>query len=228
MFEPDHRSPADGLPAWDTPDPSRQPVATIGAGLQVQLVERRNDGWAKVLCDNGWAAWVDAGRLQPIAAGPPGVLYATMPPAPPPEVLHAPVRIRGVRISAPLLGGALIVAGAFLPWVSQLTVAENAFGIPIEVLFDPKSQPTGGLKLGFVLVPLGAVVLATGLARLPLMAARIAGGVAALIATMFLGQLQRAMGQAQVATVFGVLGLGVYVTMLAGVVAAMSKRAPST
>src|SRR5688500_7891289 len=103
-FVADHRSPAGGLSAWDEPDPARQPVATIAAGLQVQVLEQRPDGWAKVLCDNGWAAWVDGRRLEALAApgapptpaGPPG---ATMPFAAQvsPAALRAPVQIAGVR-----------------------------------------------------------------------------------------------------------------------------------
>ena len=231
-FVADHRSPAGGLPAWDAPDPARQPVATIAAGLQVQLLERRADGWAQVLCDNGWSAWVDGRRLEALAAasaptapaGPPG---AAMPFAASvsPAALRAPVQIAGVRLTTQLIGGALIVIATFLPWVSVAggLASENGFGVPLKVLFDPETQSAGGLKIGFVSIVLGALTLAAGLQRLPIIVGRIAGGLAMVIATLFLAQLQRAMGQAQAATVFGVLGMGVYLTMLGGVMSAMSK-----
>jgi hypothetical protein len=228
-FVADHRSPPGGLAAWDAPDPALQPVATIAAGLQVQLLEQRPDGWAHVLCDNGWAGWVDGRRLETLGAraAPAPAPMAAAPSAVPIDAaaLSAPLRIAGVRLTTQLIGGVLIVIATFLPWVSAAggLATENGFGVPLEVLFDPETQSAGGLKVGFVTIVLGAVTLAAGLKRLPLLAGRIAGGVAMLVATLFLAQLQRAMGQAQVATVFGVLGMGVYLTMLGGVMSAMSK-----
>ena len=41
---------------------------TADAGLRVDIVESRADGWAKVRFDNGWEGWVDGRRLLP--AGP--------------------------------------------------------------------------------------------------------------------------------------------------------------
>jgi len=245
-FVADHRLPAGGLPAWDAPDPARQPVATIAAGLQVQLLEQRPDGWAQVLCDNGWAGWVDGRRLEtlvtpavPMAPAAPTVPTAPraaaaspVTAAPSPAALRAPVQIAGVRVTTQLVGGALIVIATLLPWVSAAggLATENGFGVPLNVLFDPETQSAGGLKIGFVTIVLGALTVAAGLQRLPLLAGRIAvlvgriaGGLAMVIATLFLAQLQRAMGQAQAATVFGVLGMGVYLTMLGGVMSAMSK-----
>ena len=42
-------------------------MAAIPAGMDVQLTEQQGD-WARVLCSNGWSAWVDARQL--IALGP--------------------------------------------------------------------------------------------------------------------------------------------------------------
>ncbi|MGW6256867.1 hypothetical protein [Streptomyces sp. NPDC055085] len=74
-FRPTHVVPQDGLPAWETPDPSR-PTVALDALLPVQLVDRLGD-WGRVVCANGWSAWVD-GRLligvpqvPPDASGPP-------------------------------------------------------------------------------------------------------------------------------------------------------------
>jgi hypothetical protein len=236
-FRPDHRSPYGGVPAWDAPDPARQPVATIAAGLSLQLLEQRPDGWARVLCDNGWAGWVDGRRLERTAAGagdgavaPVPTIGGTAAPALSPAALSAPVRIGGVRLTTQLIGGALIVVGSFLPWVSAAggLATENGFGVPLKVLFDPKTQSPSGAKIGFLTIVLGALTIAAGLKRLPLVVGRVAGGVALVVATAFLAQLQRAMGQAQVATVFGVLGMGVYLTALGGLMAAMSKGSQPT
>ncbi len=62
-FAPTHVVPAAGLPAWAAPDGAQAPVATLDTGLEVQLLEQRDDGWAHVVCSNGWSAWVDGRRL---------------------------------------------------------------------------------------------------------------------------------------------------------------------
>jgi hypothetical protein len=67
VFTPTHVVPPDGVSAWSTPDPTAQPVTTIDGLLDVELVERRDDGWAHVLCGNGWSAWVDGELLLPAA-----------------------------------------------------------------------------------------------------------------------------------------------------------------
>ncbi|MFF0139207.1 hypothetical protein ACFYRN_22525 [Streptomyces sp. NPDC005227] len=74
-FRPTHVVPQDGLSAWETPDTSR-PTVPLDALLPVQLVDRLGD-WGRVVCANGWSAWVD-GRLligvpqvPPDATGPP-------------------------------------------------------------------------------------------------------------------------------------------------------------
>ncbi|WP_055489294.1 hypothetical protein [Streptomyces sp. TP-A0356] len=74
-FRPTHVVPRDGMPAWETPDHSR-PTVPLDALLPVQLADRRGD-WGRVVCANGWSAWVD-GRLlvavpqaPPLAGGPP-------------------------------------------------------------------------------------------------------------------------------------------------------------
>ncbi|MFC4607518.1 hypothetical protein ACFO9E_06775 [Streptomyces maoxianensis] len=73
-FRPTHVVPQDGLPAWEEPDVSR-PAEPLDPLLPVQLVDRRGD-WGRIVCANGWSAWVD-GRLlvsvpqEPPAAGQP-------------------------------------------------------------------------------------------------------------------------------------------------------------
>ena len=62
-YAPTHVVPAGGLDAWDAPDPSRSPVDRLDAGLDVQVTERSGN-WARVLCSNGWSAWVDGRGLQ--------------------------------------------------------------------------------------------------------------------------------------------------------------------
>jgi hypothetical protein len=81
------------------------------------------------------------------------------------------------------------------------------------------------VKLAFLIVPLGVLVLVAGLRILPPVVGQAAGGIAALVTVLFVLQLQRVMGKFYAATVFGVLGIGVYVALLGGILAAMSRGA---
>ncbi|MFF1450431.1 hypothetical protein ACFVYF_20160 [Streptomyces sp. NPDC058274] len=68
-FRPTHVVPQEGLPAWETPDPSH-PTVSLDALLPVELVDRRGD-WGRVLCANGWSAWVDGRLLIAVPQAPP-------------------------------------------------------------------------------------------------------------------------------------------------------------
>jgi len=68
-FRPTHVIPQDGLHAWETPDPSR-PTVPHDALLPVQLIDRLGD-WGRVLCANGWSAWVDGRLLVAVPQVPP-------------------------------------------------------------------------------------------------------------------------------------------------------------
>ncbi|WP_282702358.1 hypothetical protein [Streptomyces sp. CC219B] len=68
-FLPTHVVPQHGMPAWEAPDPAR-PTVALDPLLPVQLSERRGD-WARVLCANGWSAWVDGRRLIAVPQDPP-------------------------------------------------------------------------------------------------------------------------------------------------------------
>ena len=144
-------------------------------------------------------------------------------PPPPLPGADAPVEVAGVRLTAQLVGGALLLAGALLPWTSQYLQSSSAFGVPLRVLLDPEPNATGFVKLAFLLVPLGVLVLVSGLRVLPPVVGQAAGGAAALVAVLFVAQLQRSMGKFYAATVFGILGIGVYITLLGGAIAAVSR-----
>ncbi|MFE2236986.1 hypothetical protein ACFXA4_31065 [Streptomyces sp. NPDC059442] len=68
-FRPTHVVPRDGLPAWEAPDPGL-PTEPLDAFLPVQLMERVGD-WGRILCSNGWSAWVDARLLVAVPVDPP-------------------------------------------------------------------------------------------------------------------------------------------------------------
>jgi hypothetical protein len=75
-FRPTHVTPLDGMPTWAGPDTS-EPSAWLDALLPVRVVDTRGD-WARVLCANGWAAWVDGRLLIALPDAPPGT---SLPPA---------------------------------------------------------------------------------------------------------------------------------------------------
>ncbi|MET7982592.1 MULTISPECIES: hypothetical protein [unclassified Streptomyces] len=68
-FRPTHVVPQDGLPAWESPDPSR-PTVPLDALLPVELADRLGD-WGRVVCANGWSAWVDGRLLIAVPQVPP-------------------------------------------------------------------------------------------------------------------------------------------------------------
>ena len=62
-WRPTHRVGTSGLDAWESQD-GGPPVARLDSGLEV-LVEQTDGDWARVVCENGWSAWVDRNGLEP-------------------------------------------------------------------------------------------------------------------------------------------------------------------
>jgi hypothetical protein len=59
-----HVVPAPGISAWSVPDGRVAPVATLPAGVQLELAQVQGP-WAEVVASNGWRGWVDMSRLLP-------------------------------------------------------------------------------------------------------------------------------------------------------------------
>jgi hypothetical protein len=66
-WAPTHRVPGQGMSTWQAPDPSSSQGPHLDARLEVQVVEHRGD-WARVVCSNGWSAWVDARTLESVTS----------------------------------------------------------------------------------------------------------------------------------------------------------------
>jgi hypothetical protein len=62
-----HTVPPEGLTATETPDPGSEVIATLEAGLGVQMVTTEGN-WAQVVAENGWWGWVDARELKKLPA----------------------------------------------------------------------------------------------------------------------------------------------------------------
>jgi hypothetical protein len=142
-------------------------------------------------------------------------------PPPPPPGTEGPVRVAGLRLTSQLFGGALVVLACLLPWTSFFS-AEGAFGLPLLVNGPVGSQTAGVVRLGFVLFPLGAAVLVAGLRVAPAVVGQAAGAAAVVATFVFVASLQRQLGAFYAATVFGVLGIGPYVALLGGALAALA------
>jgi hypothetical protein len=158
-YAPTHVVPAGGLPAYERADPSAPVVARLDPQLEVQLAERLGD-WARIVCSNGWGAWVDGRYLllrgsQPVAA-------------PPPTTAATPRSIggTGVKLDVALAGVALIVVGALMPWVrGEGLDGGNASKVPLSALWSaPESTTDGPVKLWLVLAAL-ALIGAIGVLR---------------------------------------------------------------
>lgn len=224
VVAPDH----DGLATRLAVDPSSEAGPALAAGQPVTVLGMDRAGSARIELADGTLVWAEAAALEAIGDGAVRAGGGKHHPAPPAPGTDAPVKIGSLRLTTQLVGGALLLLACLLPWTSEFYGGKSAFGVPVRALIDPDMIMTmqftsGFLKLAFVLFPLGAVVLVSGLRLVPTLVGQVAGGVAALVSLLFVLQLQRQMGNFIAATVFGVLGFGVYLALFGGVISAMSK-----
>jgi hypothetical protein len=61
-WTPTHVVPATGLVTYAGSEEGGAENGRLDPGLDVQVVEQQGE-WAKILCSNGWSAWVDARQL---------------------------------------------------------------------------------------------------------------------------------------------------------------------
>jgi hypothetical protein len=235
-FHATHEAPEGGLRAWAAPDPSQQPITTVQARVEMQVLELRGD-WAHIECSNGWSAWVDARRLVTKHAPPPAppAAPAAAPSGPPPgptgpptaaaapsraatssgngfaDFLARPVMDLGGRslIVQDLIPAGGIFLGALLGWVRK--GAGNSFDVPLLFLFDYKTSSTA-LKLGWILLIAAGVLLAPVEKRFHLIALSVTVGAGLL----YLLQAQRLVSDLGAGiSVTDFIGLGVVVTIAA-------------
>ena len=122
-------------------------------------------------------------------------------------------------------GGLALVVAVFLPWVAiDGAPSVNALDIPIQALWDLNAGD-GPIKIGFVLLALGAA--AAGLSFVPRTNAirRICGSVALAIGLGFTLQLYRSVDLAggSVRDVFSAIGIGVYIALAGAIVTQVSR-----
>jgi hypothetical protein len=203
-WTPTHAVPNAGMPAWDAPDAARASVSRLEAGMPVQLLEQRADGWAHISCSNGWSAWVD-GRLLATSPAPGS---------------RAPVRPRpaaGGGISwlpgvDPFVAGgaALVLAGSFVSWLSRGAFSASAWDISLNFLITGKGT-LSGFKAGVVLLAVVVVAIpALSHQPLPTWVVPLVGAVSSAVAV---AALLRGLG----ITPSLDPGIGLFMTLAGGI-----------
>jgi len=176
--------PASGIVTFAAADPRQAPGARLDAGLEVAVSQQRPDGWAHVVCSNGWSAWAD-GRLllsmplagtpavhvqaPPISSRPGAPAYARSRPGPytgPGYAGSVPDEVYTRWL--PLLGGVLVVVGSFLPWVNVLSVGVSPWHISFLFLFRVTTDAFPHIGV----VTLASAVLIFGYALAPFVLGR--------------------------------------------------------
>ena len=203
---PTYTAPAGGILAWAQPDPAAPPIATIPGRVEMRVQEYRGR-WARVLCSNGWTAWVDAARLVPDPTQ--GV---AVPPPRRSAVNVAITHLGGYTITLldvlPLVG---VLLGSLLPWLRGGVGTGNSFDVPLLFLVHETPAATG-LTLG-----LFYAVVAVTAAAAPRPAVRQAAYAVILAATiLYAVQTERLLGDANTGKGFlTTAGIGVAVLAVA-------------
>jgi hypothetical protein len=138
------------------------------------------------------------------------------------------VGLSNFKISPAPIGAVVVLVGSLLPWISITGFSGNAFRVPMKFLIDYKTTG-GGLKVGLLLV--AAAVVAGVFCVLPgrVLLRRIMGGVAILIAVIYVIQLQRVLssGGKAAPSLTSAVGFGVLVVIAGGVALIVDQSEPS-
>jgi hypothetical protein len=231
LFAPTHRVADAGMPTWPSPDASSAPGPRLDPALPVQLLEEYGN-WARIACSNGWEAWVDGRRLLPTASEMQGQWNGQQRSAHQGTPIIAPIG-QGAESTSPIGGDRLLVTASavalavcsFLPWIKTGRVSASSFKVKVAFLFDYKTSSPGGIKIGHLLLLLAVALFASSFVPALGAPSRAIGGVAAVIATVFATQVQRLYSQVPNGpSLFSTLGIGVYLTVVVGIAAALVPR----
>jgi hypothetical protein len=150
-------------------------------------------------------------------------------PAPPSAPHPVPTAPRAGAAQLPIkplavAGGAAMVLAVFLPWISVGGSSTNALDVPLAAIWDPDTGD-GAVKLGFVVLLLGAI--GAGLSFMPNTTRyrRLAGSIGLAVVLAFALQLVRSVDQAggSFGDVVGALGIGVYLALAGAIALQLSK-----
>jgi hypothetical protein len=169
----------------------------------------------------------------PAAAGsapadpPPGVPVSTGLPAPPSAPHPVPQRSRPTELPfkpLALAGGSAMILSVLLPWISIGGSTTNALDVPIQALWDLNTTD-GAVKLGFVVMALGAVGAGLSFVAKTAKIRRLAGSIGLAVVLAFALQLYRSVDQSggSFGDALGAIGIGVYVALAGAVALQISK-----
>ena len=183
-FVATHTVPGGGTRAWADPDPAAAAVATLDAGLPVRVLEAQPNGWAHVLCSNGWTAWVDGRVLQPVDVAAPVAAATTAKPSLGTQFnwLFQPIETGPLSLG----GAAAAVLGGFLPWLTLGSTGASAWDLGVVALLRGHG-PNSGVMAGVALVVVALVALPRITHKpLPAIAVAALGGLATNVALLAL------------------------------------------
>lgn len=160
--------------------------------------------------------------VTPVAStAPPGSEALPAPPSVP-HPIPATTGVRSTQLPmkpVAFAGGLAMILAVFLPWISVEGASANALDVPIQALWDPNTADSA-VKLGFLVLLLGAV--GAGLSFMPgtTKYRRLAGSIGLAVTLAFALQLYRSVDQAGGSFVDAVSGIGFGVVLaLAGAIA---------
>ncbi len=141
---------------------------------------------------------------------------------PAPQAAHGPGSSVTVKPLA-LVGGLLLIVSAFLQWILGAGSA-TGFDVPVQALWDIEAAD-GPVKLGFVLVAIGAIGGGLSLVQRTSWLRRLCGSIGVAIVLGFALQIYRVIDGpgGSIGDVLTTIGPGVYVA-LAGAVALQISR----
>jgi hypothetical protein len=159
-------------------------------------------------------------RARPAGRSPAGIAAAAA----------AEVPADRQRVTPIVVGAVLIAAGAFLPWLTfPSTPSRGSPSIPVQFLVDIRTTARGPIDL--VVPLLVAAVVGVGATVVPGWgrARRIAGWSVVVMTSIFVGQLQRLLGDFGEGgpSLVSAAGIGVVVTLAGGLVLALAPDAPA-
>jgi hypothetical protein len=135
-----------------------------------------------------------------------------------------------------ILGGLLVVLGAFLPWAGDKILGiggqtASSFDAPVSVLWD-MTPPDLFFKLGYLLVILGALGLASALVPALARLGRLAGALVVVTVGLFALTELRGLSQIDALTVknaFRVVAIGAFVSLIGAILLLVSpsRRTPA-
>lgn len=122
-----------------------------------------------------------------------------------------------------IAGGIAVALAVFLPWLSVPGSSSDGFDVPLSFLWSPEPGGTG-IKLGIVLLIMGAI--GAGLTLLPgtKQIRRMVGSLTLLITVAYVVSLFRAVGKLDVdANALDYMGAAVYVSAVGGALLSASR-----